>query len=217
MLKLFGAQKPPIDKIETVIGSNTSFNGHLKCDGNVRIDGLVESGTIETVGNVVVTPQGRVAAKIIAEHVSVAGEVTGAIEARGHLEILSTGRVIGDVRVANFYKDEGGILRGKLQMGQDIDFSNVITDGDDSRPAAEPSAETEAAGSREAAEAVVAEEAIEAPETVEPVKITETGETIETGESADPVEAVDAPEAAGEKPEPSQKAAKKNPYRHGRK
>lgn len=210
MLKLFGVQKPPIDKIETVIGSNTSFNGHLKCDGNVRIDGLVESGTIETVGNVVVTPQGRVAARIIAEHVSVAGEVTGAIEARGHLEILSTGRVIGDVRVANFYKDEGGILRGKLQMGQDISFSNVITDGDDPKPVAvEPPAEAAPSGE--------VSEAVETVETAEPaaetVKITEATETVET---VKPAEAVASPESAEEKPEPSPKTVKKNPYRHGK-
>ena len=107
----------PLNKIETVIGSNTNFDGHLKCDGNIRIDGVCEGGVIETVGNVVVSPQGRVAAKIIADHVSVAGEVTGTIQASGYLEILSTGRVSADVRVANFYKDEGGVLTGKLTMG----------------------------------------------------------------------------------------------------
>ncbi len=71
------------------------------------------------LGNVVVAPEARVAAKIIAEHVSVAGEVTGAIYARGHLEILSTGRVAADVAVVNFYKDESGILSGRLSMGQE--------------------------------------------------------------------------------------------------
>lgn len=117
---LIKPKRPPLEKIETFIGSNTSFDGHLKCDGNVRIDGVCEGGIIETVGNVVVAPGGRVAAKIIAEHVSVAGEVTGAIHARGYLEILSTGRVSGDVRVANFHKDETGILSGKLVMGEEV-------------------------------------------------------------------------------------------------
>ena len=121
MFKFFTRPKrPPLEKIETFIGHNTSFAGHLKCDGNVRIDGLCEGGVIETVGNVVVAPGGRVAAKIIAEHVSVAGEVTGAIYARGYLEILSAGRVSGDVCVANFHKDETGILSGKLTMGKDV-------------------------------------------------------------------------------------------------
>lgn len=112
-------EKQVIDKVETLIGSNTNFNGHLKCDGNIRIEGVCEGGVIETLGNVVVTRQARVGAKIVAEHVSVAGEVNGAIQARGYLEIIGQGRVSGDVQVANFYKDETAVLRGKLVMTND--------------------------------------------------------------------------------------------------
>lgn len=132
MFKFFSKkQGPPLHKIETVIGSNTSFNGHLKCDGHVRIDGVCEGGVIETIGNVVVAPNARVAAKIIADHVSVAGEVTGAIHARGRLEILNTGRVSGDVRVANFYKDEAAVLSGRLIMGEG---SGALPDNETSSP-----------------------------------------------------------------------------------
>jgi len=138
---LFKPNRPPLTKIETVIGSNTSFEGHLKCDGNVRIEGLCEGGIIETVGNVVVARQARVAAKIIAEHVSVAGEVTGAIYARGRLEILSTGRVSGDVRVANFYKDEAAILSGQLTMGEDAWMTGVDEPVEDSDSGAEAEVE----------------------------------------------------------------------------
>ena len=46
MLGIFKSKKIPMDKIETVIGSNTSFDGHLKCDGNIRIDGVCEGGII---------------------------------------------------------------------------------------------------------------------------------------------------------------------------
>lgn len=126
MLKfLTKSKRLPLEKIETVIGSNTSFVGHLKCDGHVRIDGYCESGVIEAVGNVVVGLDGRVDAKIIAEHVSVAGDVTGEIHAHGNLEILSTGRVSGDVKVQDFYKDEGGILTGQLQMGDVVEADST--------------------------------------------------------------------------------------------
>ena len=121
MFKLFQKKNLSIDQIETVIGANTSFKGHIKCDGNLRVDGLYEGGVIEAVGNVVVSPEARVTATIIAEHVSVSGEVNGAIYARGHLEILSTGRVDGDVQVQNFYKDDDGILLGNLNMGQELE------------------------------------------------------------------------------------------------
>ena len=66
-------------------------------DGSVRIDGVCEEGVIETAGNIVVGPQAKVAADLIAENVSVSGAVTGKIKASGRLEILSTGKVWGDV------------------------------------------------------------------------------------------------------------------------
>ena len=111
-----GSNKPPVDKIETVIGANTNFNGHLKCDGSVRIDGVCEGGLIETVGNIVVGPSAMVAADLVACHVSVSGAVSGKIKASGRLEILSTGRVWGDVDVASFLLDEEGYFRGQMVM-----------------------------------------------------------------------------------------------------
>jgi cytoskeletal protein CcmA (bactofilin family) len=110
----------PIDKIETVIGPNTNFKGSLVCDGSVRIDGACEEGVIKTLGNIVVGPQARVAADLIAENVSVSGAVTGKITAAGRLEILSTGKVWGDVDVGSFLLDEEGYFRGNLAMKEDL-------------------------------------------------------------------------------------------------
>jgi cytoskeletal protein CcmA (bactofilin family) len=109
----------PIDKIETVIGPNTNFKGRLVCDGSVRIDGICEEGVIQTVGNIVVGPQAKVAADLIAENVSVSGAVTGKIKASGRLEILSTGKVWGDVDVGSFLLDDEGYFRGKLAMKEE--------------------------------------------------------------------------------------------------
>jgi cytoskeletal protein CcmA (bactofilin family) len=104
-----------VDKIEAVIGPAASFNGHLKCDGSVRIDGFCE-GTIETAGNVIIGERAQVVADIIAENISVSGAVNGSITARGRLEILSMGRVWADIAVTSFLIDEGGFFRGKSIM-----------------------------------------------------------------------------------------------------
>ena len=108
-----------LDQFETIIGPNTNFDGHLKCDGSVRIDGICERGLIETVGNVVVSPDAMVAADIVARNVSVSGAVTGKIKASNRLEILSTGRVWGDVEVGSFLLDEDGYFRGELVMKEE--------------------------------------------------------------------------------------------------
>jgi len=143
----------PIEKIETVIGANTSFSGRLVCDGSIRIDGVCEEGVIESLGNIVVSPQAKVAAELIAQNVSVSGAVTGKITTTGRLEILSTGKVWGDVDVGSFLLDEEGYFKGNLAMKDEIDppqFGET-----------DPNADKKAANT----EAVVAENAN--PETVE--------------------------------------------------
>jgi cytoskeletal protein CcmA (bactofilin family) len=107
-----------VDKIEAVIGPAASFNGHLKCDGSVRIDGLCE-GSIETAGNVIIGERAQVVADITAENVSVSGAVKGSITARGRLEILSTGRVWADIAVTSFLIDDGGFFRGRSIMSSE--------------------------------------------------------------------------------------------------
>ena len=114
----------PIDKIETVIGPNTNFKGTMVCDGSVRIDGVCEEGSIRTVGNIVVGPEAKVGADLIAENVSVSGAVTGKITASGRLEILSTGKVWGDVNVGSFLLDEDGYFKGQLAMKDGPDPPN---------------------------------------------------------------------------------------------
>jgi cytoskeletal protein CcmA (bactofilin family) len=116
---VFGKGKShSVDKIEAVIGPAASFNGHLKCDGSVRIDGIYE-GAIETAGNVIIGEGAKVVADITAENVSVAGAAKGNITARDRLEILSTGRVWADIAVTSFLIDEGGFFRGEIIMPEE--------------------------------------------------------------------------------------------------
>jgi cytoskeletal protein CcmA (bactofilin family) len=102
-------------KIDNLLGSNTSFNGTIKSDGNIRLDGIYQ-GRIETAGNVIVGPSARVLADIVANTVQVWGAVRGDITAKGRLEILPDGRVWGNVQVVSLLIDEGGMFLGQCQM-----------------------------------------------------------------------------------------------------
>jgi cytoskeletal protein CcmA (bactofilin family) len=133
-------KQAPIDKIETVIGFNTNFKGRLVCDGSVRIDGICEEGVIETLGNIVVGPQAKVAADLIAQNVSVSGAVTGNIKTTGRLEILSTGKVWGDVDTGSFLLDNEAHFQGKLLIQGEIPPPEFGTDAAkaEAAPAAKP-------------------------------------------------------------------------------
>jgi cytoskeletal protein CcmA (bactofilin family) len=105
-------------KIENILGPTGQFRGHLKAEGNIRIDGYFE-GSIETTGNVIVGEAAKVVADITADNIQVWGAVKGNITAAGRLEILPTGRVWGEIKVTSLLIDEGGLFRGRSIMAGD--------------------------------------------------------------------------------------------------
>jgi len=105
--------------MDNVLGPNTTYRGILKSDGNIRIDGIYEEGRIETTGNVIIGPSAKILADIVANAVQVWGVVRGSITARERLEILSTGRVWGDVGVGSLMIDAGGVFQGQVVMAGD--------------------------------------------------------------------------------------------------
>ncbi len=107
--------RPAPDQIDVVIGPRATFDGRLRCDGSVRLDGAVEGGSIETLGNVLITEGARVMADITAKTVSVAGAYKGNIVAE-RVELLEGGRLWGVITVQSFLLDEGAHFHGELVM-----------------------------------------------------------------------------------------------------
>ena len=107
--------RPAPDQIDVVIGPRATFDGRLRCDGSVRLDGAVEGGSIETLGNVLITEGARVMADITAKTVSVAGAYKGNILAE-RVELLEGGRLWGVITVQSFLLDEGAHFHGELVM-----------------------------------------------------------------------------------------------------
>jgi len=103
--------RPAPDQIEVVIGLRATFDGNLRCDGSVRLDGTVEGGLIETLGNVLITQSARVMADINAKTVSIAGAYKGTITA-DRVELLEGGRLWGTINVRTFLLDEGANFQG---------------------------------------------------------------------------------------------------------
>ena len=89
MFKKDQLETPP-DKVNTVIGKDTHFQGSLKAKGLIRIDGVME-GDVETQGDVVIGESGRVSIELKARNVAVAGRFEGTMDLGGKLEIKSIG------------------------------------------------------------------------------------------------------------------------------
>ena len=124
VLKRNRFKPPPPGQVETVIGPTTNFKGTLQNDGGLRVEGVFE-GVVETGGNLIVSEEAKVMADVVAYNVSVAGAIKGNIKAN-RVEILSTGRVWGDISVKSFLVDEGGFIRGEIIM-EGAEFKPPVT------------------------------------------------------------------------------------------
>jgi cytoskeletal protein CcmA (bactofilin family) len=145
MSGIFGNNKKVVQPIaqgtpgkpETVIGSNTSFVGTLKSDGNIRVDGSVE-GEIEVLGNLIIGATGRVIATLKAQNIHVSGAVKGQVIATEQLEISPTGKIWGDITAASLHIEPGGLFRGQSAMASNID-EPLLLDAPRTNLSSEPS------------------------------------------------------------------------------
>jgi cytoskeletal protein CcmA (bactofilin family) len=112
---MFKKREADIYEFDTLIGTNTYFEGNIKSEGTIRVDGKVK-GDITTDGDVLVGTSAVVTGSIFANNVHLSGKVEGNIQSKGLLRILSTAKLYGDIQVHSFVADEGGFFQGKCSM-----------------------------------------------------------------------------------------------------
>lgn len=109
----------PFDKndfsINTIIGENTSLTGDIETGGFTRIDGSIR-GNAKVKGRVVVGERARVKGNVSGTNITVGGVVCGNIIADGHLVILSTALIIGDIVTRRIQADDGCFVNGRVAV-----------------------------------------------------------------------------------------------------
>lgn len=114
---MFGLGKKSIggEKLDTIIGKGTTFEGTINAEGTVRLDGRVQGGIIIS-GNLIVGEEGSVKGNIRTENAFVAGVIEGNVTATCQLHITSTARLIGDITIKSIIIDEGGVFVGNCKI-----------------------------------------------------------------------------------------------------
>ena len=99
---------------ETVLGANSTLQGDLRSNGNVRLDGTF-TGTLEIGGNILVGETAQINADINAKNISIAGAVRGNVNGK-KVQLLRTGRIWGDIHATALTTEEGAFIDGKITM-----------------------------------------------------------------------------------------------------
>lgn len=101
---------------DTLIGEGTVFEGTLKSEASIRIEGKIV-GDIECKGDVTIGEQGSADSNIHARNVLIAGTVKGNITAKEKLTIHAKGKLQGNTTCQTLVIDEGGSFMGNSKMG----------------------------------------------------------------------------------------------------
>ncbi|MDY6825864.1 MAG: polymer-forming cytoskeletal protein [Bacillota bacterium] len=120
------------DKVNTVIGKGTSFQGTMVGNGLIRIDGEAK-GDITNKGDVIIGESGTVAVDLKARNVTIAGHFEGSIEAEGRLELKKTSTAVGKFKVNGLLIEEGAIISGGMEMTLKDKDNKVLHNQDDQR------------------------------------------------------------------------------------
>lgn len=117
---MFGGKKTSdfIEQVDTLIGRDTNIKGSIDAKGTIRFDGQFE-GEISTAGAVIIGETGDIKAQLKARAATVAGNVNGNMTITEKLELLSTAKICGDIKVGMLIISEGAVFKGACEMKQE--------------------------------------------------------------------------------------------------
>jgi cytoskeletal protein CcmA (bactofilin family) len=112
-----------------VIGEGSIFDGRFYVNGSILIEGKFQ-GDIKTDDQLVVGPTGKVKTDIVARRVTIAGTLIGNIVASEEVNLLHTGKVLGNISTPRLTVEPGVITEGKVTItsGQAEDTKKLIED-----------------------------------------------------------------------------------------
>ena len=103
------------EKVETVFSETTSFDGTLKFNTSIRIEGSFK-GRIVSKGYLLVGENAKIRDNIKAQSIVIAGEVKGNVEAEERLEMLPTGKLYGNIKTKKLKIADGVVFEGACEM-----------------------------------------------------------------------------------------------------
>ncbi|RBL92344.1 bactofilin family protein [Chitinophaga flava] len=106
-----------------IIGSGTTIQGDIVCEGDIRIDGQV-NGLVSTKAKIVVGPEGDIIGDLVCQSADILGKVTGIIRVDELLFLKGNALVKGDVYTAHFEMEPSAKFNGRCYMGDEVPENN---------------------------------------------------------------------------------------------
>jgi len=110
-------RQKPNSRIDTLVGAETTIEGHVNFSGGLRVDGCVRGDVRESggkPGTLVLSENGRIEGAIHVSHAVINGTVIGPVCTSTSVELQAKSRVTGDVHYKVLEIHMGAVVEGKL-------------------------------------------------------------------------------------------------------
>ncbi len=98
------------------LGASLLVKGEISGNEDLLIDGSVEGVVQLDQQKLMIGPNAKVKADIIAGEVIVRGNLKGSIRAKGRIEIRNDGSVTGDLTTPQVFIEEGACFKGSIEI-----------------------------------------------------------------------------------------------------
>ena len=119
--------KPNEAIINSIIGYGSELKGEFKFNGVLRIDGVF-AGELKSDGKVIISQTGHIKTDIKAGTIVIGGLVEGNVYATKQVNLLATGKLLGDIITPSLIVEEGVIFEGNCiinKNGNKEFFNNI--------------------------------------------------------------------------------------------
>lgn len=102
--------------LNTIIGKGSFFEGKLKVQSTLRVDGKIK-GSITTSDSLVIGKEGDVDGDISVRNAIIGGKLKGKLNAEGKVVLEAHSIFQGELKTTKLVIDEGAIFEGNCSMG----------------------------------------------------------------------------------------------------
>lgn len=125
------SHQKPQNRIDTLIGAETTVDGDINFSGGLRVDGRIRGNVNEVggkSGTLVLSEHGQIEGAISVSHAVINGVVVGPVSARTYVELQAKSHVTGDVFYRSLEMHMGAVVEGKLIYLNEAEPEGAVPD-----------------------------------------------------------------------------------------
>ena len=112
----------------SVIDEGLVVSGDIFGEDNLTVKGVVKGSIFLKDGDVNIEESGYVEGEILANTVTISGEISGNVTAITRLQVMSTSKIFGNIQSAKIAMAEGAFLSGKMDIREPEPVESEIQD-----------------------------------------------------------------------------------------